>query len=95
MENTQPKAAQTPKLKPHTLTIGTKITITGVQNVVTIADKEVVVALDGNALVLTGSGFMPLHLSLEEGVLVLSGSVACARYARGQGKESFWKKLVR
>ena len=83
------------KHKPHTLTIATKITITGVQNVLAIADKEVVVALDGNALVLSGSGFTPLHLSVEEGTLVLAGSVSCAKYARQEGKESFWKRLVK
>lgn len=83
------------KNKPHTLTIGNKITITGVQNVVTLGEKEVVVALDGNMLLLTGNGFCPLHLSVEEGTLILTGSVACAKYAHSAEKEPLWKRLVK
>ena len=81
--------------KPHTLTLGAKITVTGVANVITLTDKEVAVALADNVLILTGSGFCPLHLSVEEGVLVLSGSVSCARYARQVGKESIWKRMFK
>ena len=85
----------TPSPKPHTLTLGTKISITGIKNVVTISDKEVAVALADNMLILTGSDFCPLQLSVEEGVLVLSGSVSCARYARQIGKESIWKRMFK
>ena len=81
--------------RPHTLCIGTKITITGVQNVITLTDKEVSVALADNVLILGGSGFCPLHLSVDEGNLTLSGSVAEVRYAHRIGKESIWKRLFK
>ncbi len=79
----------------HTLTIGTKITITGVENVLTMTDKLVEVALADNVLALYGAGFTPLHLSVEEGKMVLSGSVSSLKYARAAGKEPFWKRLVK
>jgi hypothetical protein len=79
----------------HTLTIATKITVTGVENVLTMTDKLVEVATADNVLCLTGVGFTPLHLSVEEGKLVLAGSVSTVKYARQAGKESFWRRIVK
>ena len=79
----------------HTITIATKITITGVESVLVMTDKLVEVALADNVLSLAGVGFTPLHLSVEEGKMVLSGSVSSLKYARAAGKESFWKRLVK
>ena len=79
----------------HSLTIATKITITGVKNVITLTDKLVEVALEDNVLSLSGAGFTPLHLSVEEGKMVLSGTVYALRYAHRAGKESFLKRLVK
>lgn len=79
----------------HSLTIATKITVTGVQHVLTMSDKTVEVALEGNVLRLDGVGFTPLHLSVEEGTLVLAGNVVSARYAHRAGKESIWRRLVK
>lgn len=79
----------------HTLTIATKITVTGVENVLTMTDKLVEVALADNVLSLSGVGFTPLHLSVEEGKLVLAGSVSSLRYAKQAGKESFFKRLMK
>lgn len=81
--------------RAHSLTIGTKITVTGVENVLTMSDKLVEVALADNVLVLQGTGFAPLHLSVEEGTLVLSGAMQSCRYTKQPGKESFWRRLVK
>lgn len=79
----------------HTLTIGTKITVTGVAGVLTMTDRLVELSLADNVLVLQGTGFTPLHLSVEEGKLVLAGNVSALRYAKTAGKESIWKRLVK
>lgn len=81
--------------KPHTLTIATKITVTGVENVLTMSERLVEVALADNVLCLQGTGFTPLHLSVEEGTLVLAGSVQSLKYAHQAGKESLWRKLIK
>lgn len=82
-------------MEKHTLTIGTKITVTGVENVLTMTEKLVEVALEDNVLCLYGVGFSPLHLSVEEGKLVLAGSVSSLKYAKQAGKEPIWKRLVK
>jgi len=82
-------------MENHTLTIATKITVTGVENVLTMTEKLVEVALADNVLCLYGVGFTPLHLSVEEGKLVLAGSVSSLKYAKSAGKEPIWKRLVK
>ncbi len=94
MTDTQSHTNSTPK-RQHTLCLSNKITITGVCNVLTLGDKLVEVALSDNTLTITGNGFTPLHLDVEQGTLVLSGSVASLRYARAQGKESLWRRIMR
>lgn len=81
--------------KTHTLTIATKITITGIENVITLNEKLVEVALSGNILSIQGVGFTPLHLSVDEGTLVLAGSVQSLKYAHQAGKESLWRRLIK
>ncbi len=83
------------KKRAHTLTIDGKIKITGVENVLTMSEKEVEILLSDGVLTLNGDGFSPLHLNVEEGVLILAGNPANLRYSGGRGKESLWKKLLK
>lgn len=81
--------------KKHTLHIDDKIKITGVENIIAIEEKEVILTLSKGTLILTGFGFSPLHLSLEEGVLLLSGEVIGIKYGGGANKEGFFKRLLK
>lgn len=86
---------KTSKVGAHTVSLGSKICITGVVNVLVLTDRYVEVALEGNVLVLNGSGFSPLHLAVDEGCLQLAGRVSSLKYAHSTGKESFWRRLVK
>ena len=88
MENTAVK-------KNHSLSIKGETTITGVTQVIAIEDKEVKVTVGERTLILTGDRFSAEKLSLEEGVLVLSGEVTAARYVAAQSGKSLLKKLFK
>ena len=75
------------------LLIAEKITINGVESIVTIADKTVEVKLFDKRLFLTGNGFTPLHLDLDKGILMLSGDVTNVKI--GGAQENFFKKVFK
>ena len=81
--------------RKHTLSLTDKISITGVENVLTLGEKIVDLKLSERFLTLTGSGFSPIHLDIEQGNLILSGSVLTVKYSSGKEKESFVKKLFK
>jgi hypothetical protein len=81
--------------KNHTFTLNNKITVTGVVNIISMGEKEVEIALSNNVLVLYGNGFSALHLSIEEGVLVLSGELISMKYAHSVSKEGFLKRMLK
>lgn len=79
--------------KSFSLCIAEKITINGVESIVTISDKLVEVKLFEKRLSLTGNGFTPLHLDLDKSVLILAGEVSTAKI--GGGGESLFKKVFK
>lgn len=81
--------------KSHTISIASKLTITGVENVINMSEKEVEIALSNNTLLLFGNNFRAEHLSIEEGVLTLSGELISLKYARSESKEGFFKRLLK
>ncbi|NCA66660.1 MAG: hypothetical protein EOM87_01200 [Clostridia bacterium] len=81
--------------KAHTLTISNKISVTGVENVISMGEKEVEIALADNILQLVGNGFCALHLNVEEGTLILSGELISLKYAHGRSQEGFFKRLLK
>lgn len=81
--------------KTHTLTISNKITVTGLENVISMGEKEVEIALSNNILVLSGNGFSALHLDVEEGTLILAGELIALKYAHSSAKEGFFKRLLK
>ena len=81
--------------KAHSLCIKGDTTVTGVTQVVEIGEREVRVAVGDKTLTLTGSAFNAEKLSLEEGVLVLSGEVSAVKYADKAEAKSFLKKLFK
>ena len=81
--------------KPHSLLIKGETTVTGVTQVVAIEEKEVRVVVGDRLLVLTGSGFGAEKLSIEEGLLILSGEVISVRYAAKTEAKGFLKRLFK
>ena len=86
---------QTTAKRSHSLCIKSDTTVTGVTQVVEIGEKEVRVAVGDKTLTLTGNGFNAEKLSLEEGLLVLSGEVSAVKYADKAEAKSFLKKLFK
>lgn len=86
---------QTAAKRTHSLCIKSDTTVTGVTQVVEIGEKEVRVAVGEKTLTLTGNGFNAEKLSLEEGVLVLSGEVSAVKYTDKAEAKSFLKKLFK
>ncbi len=81
--------------KPHSLVIKSDTTVTGVTQVIEIGEKEVKVEVGERTLLLVGSRFNAEKLSLEEGILVLSGEVAQLKYADKAEAKSFLKRLFK
>ncbi len=81
--------------KAHTLAVSNKITVTGVENVINMGEKEVEIALYNNVLHLSGNGFSALHLNIEEGTLVLAGELISLKYSHSRSQEGFFKRLLK
>ena len=81
--------------KAHSLCIKGETTVTGITQVVSIEEKEVKLSLGEKSLVLTGAGFSAERLSLEEGILVLSGEVESVRYSSSAQAKSLLKRLFK
>ena len=81
--------------KPHSLCIKSDTTISGVTQVIEIGEKEVKVEVGEKTLLLTGSRFNAEKLSIEEGVLVLSGEVAAVKYGDKAEAKSLLKRLFK
>ena len=81
--------------KAHSLVIKSETTITGVTQVISLEEKEVRVAIGDRQLLLVGVGFGAERLSIEEGVLVLSGEVREVKYALKQEAKGLLKRLFK
>jgi len=79
----------------HTLNIGKKITVTGVKNVESFDDKNVLLELSDNLLTLIGNNFLIDNFSIEEGNLTITGEVSDVKYSKTREKVSFFKKLIK
>ncbi|GEM_PF-5623425 len=81
--------------KAHAVTLKEEATITGITQVVSVTDKEVVLAVGDRRLTLTGSGFSADKLSLEEGVIVVKGEVSQLKYSAAAEGKSLIKRLFK
>lgn len=89
------KQEKTEVKRKHTLSISDKITITGIENVVTISERVVEIKLPERFLTLCGYGFTPVHIDVEQGTVILTGDVISLKYSGKADKESFIKKLFK
>ena len=80
---------------PHSLCIKGVTTVTGVTQVVAIEEKEVRLVVGAKSLLITGRGLSAERLSLEEGILVLSGEVSTVRYTEKSEPRSFLKRIFK
>ena len=81
--------------KPHSLVIKEETSVTGIKQVISLEEKEVKVSLGERILVLTGNRFSAEKLSLEEGILVLSGEVSTVKYAAASEAKGLLKRLFK
>lgn len=64
-----------------------RATISGVTEVESFDEEQVVLSTHGGRLILTGSGLHVSSLVLEEGKLALAGSIDGLRYEGGGGRK--------
>ena len=79
----------------HSLTIKGQTTVTGVKQVIAMEEREVRLSLGERQLLLTGKGFSAERLSLEEGVLVISGDVESVKYSGKAEVKGILKRLFK
>ena len=81
--------------KTHSLLIKGETTVMGVKQVLALEEKEVKLSLGDRHLLLTGNHFSAEKLSLEEGVLVLSGDVVTVKYAAASEAKGLLKRFFK
>lgn len=82
--------------KTHTLNIsGNTITISAVTNVVSFDEKQVILNLAQGNITLCGTDFEVVKLSIEEGIIVLTGTASLIKYSSARKKESFIKRIIK
>ena len=87
MDNTQKRA--------HSLCIKGETTVTGVTRILSIDEKEAHLAVGERSLLLTGRDLHAEKLSLEEGVLVLSGEITTVKYSEKSEPKSILKRIFK
>ena len=75
--------ARVPYLRPNNITIENrqKITVTGVVDVVSFNEKEVIAKVDETHLTIFGFGLHIGKLDLDDGILVVDGLIGGVEYA--------------
>lgn len=82
--------------RTHTLNIsGNTITISAVTNVVSFDEKQVILNLAQGNITLCGTDFEVVKLSVEEGIIVLTGTASLIKYSSTRKKESFIKRIIK
>ncbi len=85
---------------PHTLLLDrrNRAAITGVTDVFSFQENEVVLKIDSGEMILTGQNLHIAKLLLEEGQLHIDGHVDSVIYqsnARHEGRFRFWKRWMK
>ena len=81
---------------PHSLTLenGTRMLISGVEEVISATEKGVILKLKSYGMQISGEALRVEKLSPEEKLLILTGQINAINYSNG-GKTCFLKKLFR
>ena len=81
---------------PHKLTLNERksLTLTGVTEVVSFDENEVVMETSHGLLTVSGDGLHVEKLTLEAGELVIAGRIDAMLYTEGRGSRgSFWSRF--
>ena len=92
----RPAAAVT--VKPHLLTLDarSKLGISGVEEVESFDEQEIVMRTAAGGLVVTGEGLSVSRLSVDSGDVSVSGRIDALRYEDpAEERRSLWAKLFR
>ena len=83
--------------KPNTITLEnrSKLTVTGVRDVDSFDEQNVVAYTDYGQLTIQGSGLSISQLSVESGDLLVEGTVSSLLYTDNRQNEGFFKRLFR
>ena len=72
-----------------------KLTIHGVQNVVSLTESEAGVVINGEVLNIKGSELKAEKLSVDTGELVLIGNITSLKYEEKKQKQSLLKRIFK
>ena len=85
-------------VKPHLLTLDgrRKLSISGVEEVESFDEQEIVMRTVAGGLVVTGAGLSVSRLSVEQGDVSVNGRIDALRYEDpAEERRSLWSKLFR
>lgn len=85
---------------PHTLSIDRRshVVITGVQDVFSFQEQEIILKIDSGEMILTGEKLHIAKLLLEDGQLHVDGHVDGVLYQstkRREEKRHFWRRFLK
>ena len=88
------------KPAPHTLHIDrrSRVVLTGVQDVYSFQEQEIVLKIDSGEMILTGEKLHIAKLLLEDGQLHVDGRIDGVLYqnaGRRDEKRRFWRRAVK
>ena len=94
----RPAVAVANVVKPHLLTLDgrRKLSISGVEEVESFDEQEIVMRTVAGGLVVTGEGLSVSRLSVENGDVSVNGRIDALRYENpSEERRSLWSKLFR
>ena len=98
LKKTSRPAAVANVVKPHLLTLDgrRKLSISGVEEVESFDEQEIVMRTVTGGLVVTGEGLSVSRLSVENGDVNVNGRIDALRYENpSEERRSLWSKLFR
>ena len=98
LKKTNRPAAVANVVKPHLLTLDarSKLGISGVEEVESFDEQEIVMRTVAGGLVITGEGLSVSRLSVESGDVSVNGRIDALRYEDpSEERRSLWTKLFR
>ncbi len=81
----------------HTLTMENrkKLLLGGIVEVVSSLDKTIIAKTAENTLTISGSGLRVTKLSLEDGTLIIDGTIDDIKYSGLSSSKSFFKRIFK
>ncbi len=94
-----PEDKRIPPIKAHAITLENRqrAALTGVSDVLSFNEQEVILVTEGGDITLIGDGLHIARLNLDEGQLVVEGEIAGIEYsdAPQQRRGGLWARIFR